>query len=80
MGIKRLTVEPERERRKIDKKTAKKIISESKDDFRKTIEEAFEAEAGITEFEFHLLTVLHDIKEELLKMEKVLLKMEKVIP
>jgi len=32
MGIKRLTVEPERERRKIDKETAKKIISESKDD------------------------------------------------
>jgi len=47
---------------------------------RKTIEEAFEAEAGITEFEFHLLSVLHDIKEELLKIEKVLLKTEKVIP
>lgn len=67
-----MTVGTERKRRKIDKETTKKIISESKDDFRKTIEEAFKAEAGITEFEFHLLAILHDIKEELSKIEKVI--------
>ncbi len=60
-----MTIVPEREKRKIDEETAKKIILKSKDDFRKTIEEAFEAKAGITEFEFHLLSVLHDIKEKL---------------
>jgi len=67
-----MTVKTERKRRKIDKETTKKIISESKDDFRKTIEEAFEAEAGITEFEFHLLAVLYDIKEKLSEIEKVI--------
>ena len=67
-----MTVETERKRRKIDKETAKRIISESKDDFRKTIEKAFEAEAGITEFEFHLLAVLYDIKEKLLEIEKAI--------
>jgi len=65
MAIKRVTIEPERERRKIDEDAAKKIIFKSKGDFRKTIEEAFKARAGINEFEFHLLTVLHDIKEKL---------------
>ena len=72
MGIERILVDSERKRRKIDKGTAKKIISESKGDFRKTIEEAFEAEAGITEFEFHLLAVLYDIKEKLSEIEKVI--------
>jgi len=67
-----MAVKTERKRRKIDKETTKKIISESKDDFRKTIEEAFEAEAGITEFEFHLLAVLYDIKEKLSEIEKVI--------
>lgn len=71
MGKGRLIIEPARERRKIDKETTKRIISESKDDFRKTIEEAFEAEAGITEFEFHLLAVLYDIKEKLSEIEKI---------
>lgn len=37
MAIKRMTVETERKRRKIDKETAKRIISGCKDDFRKTI-------------------------------------------
>lgn len=32
-----MTVETERKRRKINKETAKRIISESKDDFGKTI-------------------------------------------
>jgi len=71
MTIKRVLLKPERERRKIDKEIAKKIISESKGDFRKTIEEAF-SEAGINEFEFHLLAVLHDIKEKLSKIEKII--------
>ncbi len=60
-----MTIVPESEKRKIDKETAKKIILKSKDDFRKTIEEAFEAEAGINEFEFLLLKVLYDIKLKL---------------
>jgi len=72
MAIKRMTIEPGREMRKIDKETAKKIIFKSKDDFRKTIEEAFEAKAGITEFEFHLLTILYDIKEKLSEMGKII--------
>ena len=72
MTIKRMTVETERERRKIDEEAAKKIISGSKDDFRKTIEEAFKVKAGINEFEFHLLTVLHDIREKLSEIEKVI--------
>lgn len=37
MAIKKMTVGTERKRRKIDKETAKRIISESKDGFRKTI-------------------------------------------
>ncbi len=65
MVRKKMTIVPEREKRKIDKETAKKIILKNKDDFKKTIEEAFEAKAGITEFEFYLLTVLYDIKEKL---------------
>ena len=71
MVKKRLILESERERRKIDEEAAKKIISESKNNFRKTIEEAFKAKAGINEFEFHLLSVLHDIKEKLSKIEKI---------
>ena len=71
MVKKRLILESERERRKIDEGAAKKIISESKNNFRKTIEEAFKAKAGINEFEFHLLSVLHDIKKKLSKIEKI---------
>ena len=67
-----MTIKPEREMRKIDEEAAKKIISESKDGFRKTIEEAFKAKAGINEFEFHLLTVLHDIREKLSEIEKAI--------
>lgn len=72
MGTERVLIDQDRRRRKIDEEAAKKIISESKNNFRKTIEEAFKAKAGINEFEFHLLAVLHDIKEELLKIKKVI--------
>ena len=71
MAKKSMTIKTEREMRKIDEEAAKKIISESKDDFKKTIEGAFEA-AGITEFEFFLLTVLYDIREKLSEIEKAI--------
>lgn len=70
MVTKRMTIDPSRHRRKIGQKEVKEIIEESKTNFREIIGKAFEAEAGITEFEFHLLTVLYDIKEELSEMLK----------
>ena len=70
MAKETLTLKPERKRRKIDEETAQKIITDNKNDCRKTIEEAFK-KAGINEFEFHLLSVLHRIKEELSEIKKV---------
>ena len=67
MAIKRLILKPEREMRKIDKEIAKKIIFESKDNFKKTIEESFKAE-GITESEFFLLVALDNIAKALSKI------------
>ncbi len=71
MVTKRMTIDPSRHRRKIDQKEVKEIIEESKTNFREIIRKAFEAEAGITEFEFYLLSVLHDIKEKLSEIEKI---------
>ncbi|MBA7556138.1 hypothetical protein ES705_48836 [subsurface metagenome] len=68
----RIEIDPSRHRRKINQKEVKEIIEESKTNFREIIGKAFEAEAGITEFEFFLLTVLHDIRGKLSEIEKVI--------
>ncbi|MBA7479554.1 hypothetical protein ES707_14988 [subsurface metagenome] len=64
----RIEIDPSRHRRKIDQKEVKEIIEESKTNFREIIGKAFEAEAGINEFEFHLLVALDNIAKALAKI------------